>query len=103
VNSERLGRLLELRVGKICATLDGKAKEYASNTDRLHNFKTSATEFGGTSAQNLWGFLKKHLVSIKDMVDGHRKPTAAAVDEKIGDAICYLILLEAIFKEELDG
>lgn len=100
---DEFGRLLELRVGKICATLDSKAKEYAAESDRLHNFKATASEFGGTPTQALWGFLLKHLTSVRDMAMGIRPITPEAVDEKVGDAINYLILLEAVFKDEMQS
>lgn len=57
--------------------------------------------FGGTPAQNLWGFLKKHLTSVLDLVDGSKPVTKAMVDEKVGDAINYLVLLEAVLLEDV--
>lgn len=47
--------------------------------------------------------LVKHWVSIEDVVIDERlssaPPDHAMIDEKIGDAINYLILLEAVLKE----
>lgn len=50
------------------------------------------------------GMLTKHLVSLSDMCGkteslGATYPVAAW-EEKIGDAINYLVLLEAIVKEQ---
>ena len=43
---------------------------------------------------------QKHLVSVMDLVHGKLKSEPVMVDEKIGDMINYLILLEAVLKEE---
>jgi len=45
--------------------------------------------------------MKKHLISIKDAADGTKKLTPAQIHEKCGDAINYLILMEAILLEEV--
>jgi hypothetical protein len=44
----------------------------------------------------------KHLVSVLDIVDDHAKGDKrriGLVDEKLGDAVNYLVLLEALLKE----
>ena len=102
MNREDFSRLLEERVGKIHAVLKNKAVEYAPGDDRLHNFKRAAKITGETPAQVCVGFMVKHLVSVLDIVDGLSKRNSIRmeiVDEKIGDAINYLILLEALIKE----
>ena len=58
---------------------------------------------GGSREKALIGMLAKHLVSVLDMVDSFGKedlPTTSFIDEKIGDSINYLILLEAMLKED---
>jgi hypothetical protein len=93
--------LIHARCEKTHAVLNTKGEEYSVASDKLYNFKATAKEFGGTPEQALWGFMKKHLMSIKDMVDGVREPTPEMVNEKIGDAVNYLILLEALFLERM--
>ena len=58
---------------------------------------------GQSPEKALVGMLAKHLVSILDIVDAIPKqiPTPALVEEKIGDAVNYLILLEALLKERI--
>ena len=89
--------ILESRINAMRETLAAKAKEYATS-DRLHNFKRSARLLDCSPPQALLGFLTKHLVSIVDMVQAGNHPISQW-DEKIGDAINYLVLLEAIVKE----
>lgn len=97
--------ILSMRIDKIRTVLSSKATEYASSSDRLHNFKRAAALSGRTTAQALVGMWTKHLVSVLDIVDedahyaGPLPISRAFIDEKIGDAINYLILLEAILIE----
>jgi len=97
---EEFNAILSGRVRKIVVTLGSKAEEYARGEDRLHNFRVAARMLGTTPEQALWGMAAKHLVSVQDMVDGHLDASPAMVDEKIGDLINYLILLEAVFNAE---
>ena len=100
---ERFDRIVNDRLAKIKTVLTSKSKEYASDSDRLYNFKAGARIDGETSEECLWGYFKKHLVSVMDLVDGKRELTDSAIDEKIGDCINYLILLEAVFLERIEG
>lgn len=94
--------VLGRRLARTREVLAAKADEYASETDRLHNFKRAAELGSDTPAEALLGMLRKHWVSLMDLADrsflGVPIP-AAVVDEKIGDAVNYLILLEAVLLE----
>jgi hypothetical protein len=94
--------ILERRLSLCRDVLASRGGEYASKTDRLHNFKRAAGLLRTTPSQALLGFLTKHIVSVVDMVyadAGGFPPSEELAAEKIGDAINYLILLEAIFTE----
>ena len=95
--------LLEERFDKIRSTLANKNREYASGEDKLHNFKRAGKMLGCTQEKALIGMWTKHIISILDIVDKWNDqnidPDGEQLDEKIGDAINYLILLEACFKE----
>lgn len=91
--------LLAERLKKITETLGQKAKEYESHSDRLHNFKVAARLSDTTPKEALWGMAMKHLVSITDLVSGQLENTRGNIDEKIGDMINYLILLEAVLED----
>jgi hypothetical protein len=95
--------VLQDRIGKIKTVLGQKAGEYARGIDRLHNFKRVARIKNCTVPDACMDGFCKHLVSILDMVDDFREGKVhnmALWEEKIGDAINYLILLEAILKEK---
>ena len=94
-------RLVERRITKIRSTLMRKAKEYASDKDRFHNFKVAALMNTTTPEKALKGMMLKHEVSVLDMINSPEKVTKEMVDEKIGDNINYLILLEGLLKEKI--
>jgi hypothetical protein len=99
MNNEQFEKILEKRINSIKSVLSSKAMEYASEADRLHNFKVAARMNNCTSEQALWGMMTKHLVSVQDIVFNKEKPRHEIINEKIGDSINYLILLEALLKD----
>jgi hypothetical protein len=101
MNYEMFDSLVSKRCVKIKSVLGSKKKEYASNEERLHNFKVAAKATGKTPEQALWGMYMKHWVSVQDMVEDPYKITRESIDEKIGDSINYHILLEALMFERL--
>jgi hypothetical protein len=103
MNTEDFNKVVDARIEKIKATLIKKAAEYSSDEDRLHNFKIAGRINGETPEKALWGMMAKHLVSVIDIIaDSNRGklPSASMRDEKLGDAINYLILLEALLIEK---
>jgi len=101
--------IVEARIEKIRNILQKKAAEYATGGDRFHNFKVAAGADTTTVPRALWGMFLKHYVSVKDIVDRFNPdkfdslPSLALLDEKIGDSINYLILLEGIIIEEINN
>lgn len=96
-------RLLEHRIQKIRDTLAQKANEYATD-DHLHNFKTNLLDDETkreTPVEVCWGYLRKHLQSIRDIAKGIKPMSLLFINEKIGDAIVYLILMEALIVEQI--
>lgn len=100
--------ILERRIGLMRSVLASKGEEYATDQDQLHNFKRAAQlrrEPDAGAPEVLLGMLVKHWVSIEDLVHNWSFVGAAVarIDEKIGDAINYLVLLEALLKEGRSG
>ena len=97
--------VLEKRIKSIKGVLGAKAGEYASGDDRLHNFKIAARIENVTPEKALKGMMVKHEVSIQDLIryteESPEKITEYLINEKIGDCINYLILLEALLKERI--
>lgn len=99
MDNNTFNAILDSRLDGIENVLANKATEYATE-DRLYNFKVAAKIQNTTVAKALWGMANKHLVSVIDLVEGRLKPTDYLVSEKIGDMINYLILLEAVLREQ---
>lgn len=89
-------KVVEKRTEKISKTLLKKAGEYSKDTNRFHNFDVAARMRGITPELALDGMRLKHVVSVDDMVNNPDMVTVDMIDEKIGDAINYLILLEGL-------
>ena len=95
--------IIEYRIIKIRETLSAKAVEYATDDDKFHNFEVAGRMAGVTPEKALQGMMLKHIVSVFDLIDwtatGDERITAEMIDEKIGDTINYLILLEGMLKQ----
>lgn len=99
---EEFSKKVEKRIDLIRQTLLTKHKEYAKDDNVFRNFDEAAggLSLHGTSAEVLWSYMTKHLVSIKDIVAEGKPAKPEVVSEKIGDVINYLILLEAMLNEQ---
>jgi len=93
---------VEKRIDLVRQTLLTKHKEYAKDDNVFRNFDEAAggLSLHGSSAEVLWSYMTKHLVSIKDIVANNKPVDTTAVSEKIGDVINYLILLEAMLNQQ---
>ncbi len=104
MTTEEFNLLVHTRCEKIQRVLATKAAEYARG-DRLSNFKRAAAVVSSTPERALLGMMLKHWVSILDLIndlDTIRPIDSAIWDEKIGDSINYLILLEGLVGERID-
>ncbi len=85
MNQKEFDAHLEWRMEEIRKVLGVKAKEYVRNDNPLHNFEVGAGITGETSAKVLDGFLLKHLISYRDILNDLEKgklPDKAKVEEK---------------------
>ena len=104
MTNERFAGVFERRVLTCKEVLCKKADEYARG-DRLSNFKKAAGAMSCTPEKALVGMLMKHIISIVDFVDDIEKGQVASraqFDEKFGDAINYVILLDGLVTERLE-
>ncbi len=104
MTTEDFNILVENRCRLIQQVLAKKAVEYAANDNRLHNFDVGV-QLSGQSRENvIRGMMLKHEISVLDIIDNLKDgiiPTVEMVDEKLGDWINYLILLEASIKDKI--
>lgn len=91
--------VLERRLELTKEVLASKGKEYSGGGDnRFHNFDRAAQMLGTTPEKALLGMLAKHFISFFDLMEKPEEATDSLIDEKIGDAINYLILAEGMLK-----
>ena len=100
MQSEDFKRLLEELDGNSVKTLSEKNARYSSNDDCLHNFRSGGDIMGGTPAQACWGYLTKHLVALRDMVERNNFSNREDFLEKCQDSINYIRFLWCIGNEE---
>lgn len=91
--------IVEKQIKRSTDVLITKAGEYATDGDRLHNFKTAAALTGESVRQTLGGFMAKHTVSIYDMIQSNKDYPIEMWNEKITDHINYLLLLAAVVRD----
>ena len=105
MTGEAFESLLNRRIDAIRRTLGYKAREYGTEDERLHNFIEAAKFIRCHPVSTCLVELAKNLVCVVDMVkqvEAGNPPIWHAIDEKLGNAVNFLILLEAILKNR-DG
>ena len=101
MNNQQFKRVIKQRTEKTRNTLISKADEYARG-DRLSNFKQIAHLLNTTPEGALMGLVAKHIVALADFVNDIDRGVIQPYprwDEKIGDIITYMHLLDAIIIE----
>lgn len=107
---EDFDSFLEERFDHIRGVLASKGAEYVpedlveEEQSRFHNFYIAAAFNSETPERALWGMLTKHLVSLSDMVQSESTDTPLYIwEEKITDAVNYLLLLHAMVEWHSGG
>lgn len=101
MTTAEFNKILVNRIERIQKVLASKASEYARG-DRLSNFKRAAAMMNVTPERALMGMMAKHWVSVMDFIDDLDVDILHGDwewDEKLGDSINYLVLLEALAME----
>lgn len=101
MNSATFERIFKEQNGRCEIMLCGKAKEYATDDERLHNFKVAAALQGITPIQALGGMMAKHTISVYDMCWSGKTYPLSLWEEKITDHLDYLHLLNALVRESI--
>lgn len=107
MNNQRFIAIMQHRITACQDVMGAKSAEYATDTDKLANFREIAIECELPLIKVAQVLGAKHFVSvrkiIRDVISGKFATiTDALMDEKFTDAINYLIILEAITREAQD-
>lgn len=97
MNKIEFNKLVDERIKLIQSVLQKKGAEYANDKDVFHNFEEGTKmSFHDTREMVAWEYMMKHMISIKDMISSKSTFSEHTIREKFGDAINYLILMEAM-------
>lgn len=101
MSPETFRELLKELEGNSLETLKEKNARYSTDGDCLHNFRSGAEIIGGTPAQACWGYMTKHLVALRDMVEKNDFSNRDDFLEKCQDTINYIRFLWCIGNDEV--
>jgi len=90
------------RLYKISSVLMRKADEYVRGDDKLYNFNRGSIALDQSREKYLMSLAMKHIQSTIDMVVDLERGMIHLehhIEEKIGDIINYMILLEVSLKQ----
>jgi len=101
---EQFEEIVSRRAKLTWETLVKKGKEYATVDRAMDSFHDQAQfSMHEQPTSVAWELMVKHLYSVRRLIKEYETdnkiPSQYMIDEKIGDAINYLILIEALFKE----
>lgn len=99
---ETFQTLLDELDGNSLETLKIKNARYSSGGDSLHNFRKGGEVAGCTPAQACWGYMTKHLVALRDMVQNDDFSNRDDFLEKCQDSINYIRFLWCIGNDKLN-
>jgi len=100
MNAETFNLIIEEQIKRSTDVLLKKAVEYATDEDRLHNFKVAGALKSETMKKALAGMMSKHTVSVYDMCTSKNDFPIEVWNEKITDHINYLLLLRATIEDK---
>lgn len=93
-------RLLDELDSNATATLVEKNSKYSKHGDCLNNFREGSSVSGQSMAQTCWGYMTKHLVSLRDKIESNDFSDREDFLEKCQDTINYIRFLWCIGNEE---
>ncbi len=91
---KNFNQFLNGQLERIKEILSSKEKEYATESNRLHNFDSAAALLGKTPEEALLGMMTKHIVSMVDLLQHPEKATKKLADEKLTDIQNYALLAQ---------
>lgn len=98
---EEFNKLLDELDDNSVETLKKKNEKYSLGGDPIHNFTSGADIMGDTPAKTCWGYMTKHLVALRDMVDRNDFSDREDFLEKCQDTINYIRFLWVLGNEKL--
>ena len=105
MNADKFEKLCRELLDKAEGTLFWKSKEYATDEDRLANFRQPTSMLGISPAEVCLMYQMKHIASIskiaKETSQGEL-PTKELLQEKCQDVLNYTLIFYAIVSEMIE-
>jgi hypothetical protein len=104
MTKQEFSKYLEQRLQRIKDTLDKKGEEYAYINNVFVNFEDAGDIAGNCREKIMFYYMLKHLISVINIVnkaDKYEYPIKEVIEEKFGDLVNYLILIEASLIEQI--
>ena len=95
-------KFFEERIKKCRETLIRKAKEYASDEDKMRNFNNAGRMMKMPPYKVAFHYMMKHFESLYDIIMEDKKVSPEMWDEKLGDLLNYLFLIDAMWRKAHD-
>tara|TARA_R110000744_G_scaffold160678_7_gene276978 strand:+ start:48 stop:374 length:327 start_codon:yes stop_codon:yes gene_type:complete len=105
MNLNKFKLLLQGIINRTESTFNRKRNEYANDADVFISLKNGTDfSFHNEPEKVAYEYLCKHLESIKSIISKlpEEKPRYELINEKFGDAINYLIIIEGLLKERVN-
>jgi hypothetical protein len=105
MTEQEFDKVIEDTLESLKQTLLVKGKEYRRNNNPFHNFDTGSLMTGLLREKILDGFMLKHEISVKDMVDDIAQgilPSEEVVEEKFGDILIYTLIKKASILDRIN-
>lgn len=100
VSEQEFKQLFEERVQKCRQVLVKKAQEYSSDDDKMRNFNVVARMLNMKPYQVAFLFMMKHFESLYEIIMNGKEVSPEMWDEKMGDTLNYLFLIDAMWIKE---
>ncbi len=100
MKAEEFNYVVKNQIDRCNDILSKKSNSYATNSDKLHNFRQAAHLSQESMRHALAGMMMKHTISLYDMLYTEDIFLTEVWDEKITDHINYLLILKAIIEDE---
>lgn len=99
MTEEEFEKFFEERVQKCREVLIRKSQEYSSNTDKMRNFNVAGRMLDMPPYKVAFHYMMKHFESLYDIIMEDKKVSPEMWDEKLGDLLNYLFLIDAMWRK----
>lgn len=107
MNPIEFAKMMETTFTALNALQALKGGEYASESDKLANFKEAGKRLSTLPEQVLLVYLDKHYASIcnfvRDLAAHKNRPRSEPIEGRVDDMIVYLLLFKALLAERKEA